>query len=116
MRDGRESLATNLPVGSAPDKLYRGWKEIAERLRVSEDTAQRMARDHGLPVIRGGGVYLYESALVAWENGRVDDAAAPDDQEGRKRGMQENGEATKDDKGAVVNGKKAARPRRRGKK
>jgi len=47
-------------------RIYRGWKEIAARLRVGVRTARRWEQEHGLPVRRGPGIYVLEKELERW--------------------------------------------------
>ena len=50
-------------------RVLRGWKEIADYLRCSPRSAQRYARDAGLPVHRPGSrasVWAFADELTEW--------------------------------------------------
>lgn len=54
--------------------MLSGWKEIAEALGVSVDTAQRWRLHHGLPVVQpvaGGRVLLSRDDLEKWKRSRA---------------------------------------------
>ena len=50
------------------DDMLRGWKEIADFLKISESTAIRYERNGNMPVIRlfNGQIVGMRSELKAW--------------------------------------------------
>ena len=54
-----------MPSADVRAEELRGWKQIADYLRVSIRTAQNMEKDQGLPVRRGAGMKGQVFALPA---------------------------------------------------
>ena len=64
-------------AGSRAEEL-RGWKQIADYLRVSIRTAQNMEKDQRLPVRRGAGIKGQVFALTnEVEEWRLNEAPSP---------------------------------------
>lgn len=52
---------------STREKVYIGWKEIAERMEVKERTARQWAKKEGLPVrVRVDVFRMTEAAVLKW--------------------------------------------------